>query len=143
MIVVIPCGSKKRDGRHAARDLYVGPYFRAAYRYATSVVSESNVFILSARYGLVRCGDVLQSYELTLGDPGSVTPLRVRDQADALGIITEPDVIVIGGERYVKLVRQVWPRSRAPFGRDGKLLERAGIGYQLQALKRWRGRVPQ
>lgn len=142
MIVVIPCGGKKRDGSHLARDLYTGPYFKAAYRYATSVVPESQVFILSAKYGLVQPGQRLDSYELTLGQPGAVTPTYLRDQARLFAIDNEKDVLVVGGVRYVDLARKVWPWCRAPFGRDGGLLQQATIGYQLEAMKRWHGRVP-
>ena len=142
MIVVISCGGKKLTGRHLARDLYTGPYFKAAYRYALSVAPEARVFILSAKYGLVRTNDLIDSYNLTLGQPGAVASGYVRNQARQLGIDDENDVLVVGGERYVKLCRAIWPTCRAPFGKGGGLLERAGIGYQLQALKRWRGKVP-
>lgn len=140
MIVVISCGAKKQAGRHPAGNLYTGPYFRAAYRWARSVADE-NVYVLSAKYGLVHIGDAIDCYDLTLGQPGCVTASRLREQAFERGILGE-DVVVVGGTRYVELARQVWPSAKAPFGKDGGRFERTGIGYQLQALNQWIGRVP-
>ena len=135
MIVVVSCGAAKRAGRHRACDLYTGQYFRAAYRWATSVTSPSNVYILSAKYGIVNAYDMIDSYDLTLGDPGSVSPNRVREQADQRGIASVSPVMVVGGTRYVIMAQTVWPTARAPFGKGGGLLARAGIGYQIQDRK--------
>lgn len=142
MIIVVSCGAKKRQGKHRACDLYIGPYFLAAYAWASSVASPSSIYILSAKYGLVNAHDEIDSYDLTLGEIGSVTSAQVKAQALQRDIATESLVYVVGGTRYVAITKRVWPSARAPFGKDGGLLRKNGIGYQMQALKQWRGRVP-
>jgi hypothetical protein len=141
-LVVVSCGAAKLTGAHRVSELYTGSYFRAAYRWANSVTPDDHIYVLSAKYGLVPAGDRIESYDLRMGEPGSVTAELVAGQAAARGLL-ELDPVVVGGVRYVTLARQVWPVARAPFGRGGGLLPRADIGYQIQALNRWNGRVPE
>jgi hypothetical protein len=44
------------------------------------------VVVLSALHGLVPLDQVLEPYELRMGQPGSVTPARLAEQARALGL---------------------------------------------------------
>lgn len=141
MIVVISCGASKLPGRHQARNLYTGGYFKQAYAWATSVVEPQNVYILSAKYGLVNALEEIDTYDLTLGQPGAIGVSEVHAQALSKGLLAQ-QVVVVGGTRYVKMARQIWPECQAPFGKDGGLLAKNGIGYQMSALKSWRGRIP-
>lgn len=143
-LVVISCGAAKQAGRHPAHALYTGSYFKASSAWARSVTTTDRIYILSALYGLVPHDQEIDSYNVVMGDPGSVTLAHVLAQADTLGLANEASVYVVGGERYVRIARNVWPRARAPFGKDGGMLKhgKAGIGYQIQALKRWNGRLP-
>lgn len=142
MLVIITCGKVKRSGRHKAGDLYIGAYFRAAYKWATSVAPRGAIYVLSAKYGLVHIDDPIDSYDLTLGQPGSISPGEVRRQAIARSLEHQSDVVVLAGQRYVQLARQVWPDARAPFGKGGGILERATTCRQIGAFTRWHGRVP-
>lgn len=140
MIILISCGARKRDGIHLAKNLYIGPYFKAAYSWAATIVPDEQIFVLSALYGLVPVGTPIASYDLTLGESGCVSSSRLREQAQHLGVEHE-NVVVVGGVRYVELARSVWPNAVAPFGKGGSF-PKTGIGYQLQALKASRGQVP-
>lgn len=123
-IVVIPCGAKKRPGTHRARDLYVGSYFTGCLRYALSIAPESRVFILSGKYGLLRLGDEIESYEMMLGQPGSVALARVKAQAVELGI-RDCAVIAVAGSKYAGMCRAVWKHTITPLAGVG------GFGKQL------------
>ncbi len=91
---VIPCGGGKLDRAAPARDLYTGQMFRHtltnAERLAACDVAEgrgpARVLILSALYGLVELGTVLEPYDLKMGKPGSVTAEQLAEQALRLGI---------------------------------------------------------
>ena len=43
---------KKKDGPAKAKDMYISPLFKGAYRYAHKL-SADKIFILSAKYGLL------------------------------------------------------------------------------------------
>lgn len=134
-LVVIPCGSAKREGFQAwpAGVLYVGSYHRACRAAADRLAADTGarVMILSAWYGLVSLERPLWTYNVTAGDPRAVKPYRIRRQAVAMGVL-DADVTVLAGSRYVRLAREVFPDAAAPL--EGT----RGIGEQLARLKRIR-----
>lgn len=109
MIVIISCGAKKRTTPCAARDLYIGNYFRTALRYALALTAgdEGKVFILSAKWGLLTLDQIVEPYELRMGRPGAIAVEHVRAQADLHGIASA-NIVAVAGDAYVKLCRQVW-----------------------------------
>ena len=134
MIVIIPCGGKKREMPCAAGNLYIGPYFKGCMAYALSKVGPERVFILSAKYGLISPNDRIEPYDLRMGNEGCVTADKVREQAIQRGLLGE-EVTALGGDEYIQVVKQVWPNAATPLTGVG------GIGYQLQWLKANRGRT--
>jgi len=130
LIIIISCGAKKVAGEHKARDLYVGAYFRAQLAYALSRVPAEQVFVLSAKYGLVRLGDELEAYDLRMGEPGSVEPMYVGLQAEEVFKIGGDRVVALGGAGYVHFCRRV-------FGDDIEtpLEGRGGLGQQIAWLR--------
>lgn len=125
-VVVISCGGRKADGPAAAGELYTGSYHRAMRRAADALTRDGGrVLILSARHGLVALDEVLDPYELRLGDPGAVSAERVREQAEALGVADEA-VTVLGGRAYVELAREVWADAEAPLAGSRGICEHLG-----------------
>jgi hypothetical protein len=112
-LAIIPCGARKRQGTHVARELYVGPYFRAALRWAETGRFD-RVLILSAKHGLVDLDDQVESYDLTFGDEGAVTADVVRQQSYLRLAKHCSPVQCVGGAAYRDMVRQVWPRATSP-----------------------------
>src|SRR5262245_34672112 len=126
MMVIVACGAKKLDRAARARDLYVGPYFRACLAYALKIARAKRIWLLSAKHGLVGLNDFIEPYDKKLGAPFSVTEFSLTGQAELLGLLAEK-VTVLGGRRYVSLCRKVWRRElKAPL--EGK----GGIGKQMQ-----------
>ncbi|MFE0773929.1 DUF6884 domain-containing protein [Streptomyces sp. NPDC058861] len=80
---------------------------------------------LSAKYGLLGLQEEIENYDVTLGGEGSVRLEAVREQVEKLGL-ERATVTVLGGEKYVKGVRQIWPDAEAPLT--------GAIGQQLQQL---------
>lgn len=66
-VALISCSKSKRNYPCAARELYApSQLFSLSYQYAKKVADE--VYILSARYGLLAEEDVVAPYDLTLTD---------------------------------------------------------------------------
>ena len=128
-VVVIPCGGAKLQQAAPARELYVGGYHRACRRAADALTAQGGtVVVLSALHGLVPLDQVLEPYELRMGQPGSVTPARLAEQARAMGLDGAREVVALGGAAYTTAARTVWPHASTPLAGLG------GMGYQLQAL---------
>ena len=66
MNVFISCVKSKRKTKAKARDMYISPLFRYSLKYALSLTSENKIYILSAKYGLLKLDEVIDPYELTL-----------------------------------------------------------------------------
>jgi len=128
IIAVVACGSKKIHGVHRARDLYTGAYFRLCLRYALSRFRSERIYILSAKYGLIGIDEKIGSYDIKMGEPGSVTVAKVTAQAMDRGL-SRLMVIAIGGKRYVDICRQVWPLTFSPLKNGGRM------GLQMKWLK--------
>lgn len=127
-LVVIPCAAKKLDRPAPAGELYQGSYHRACRQTADALTADGGtVVVLSALHGLLTLDRVIEPYELRMGDPGTVLPVRLRQQARELGLANAPTVVVLAGAAYVYAARQVWPDASAP-------LTGRGIGRQLQRL---------
>jgi hypothetical protein len=127
-LVVIPCASRKLTVPAPAGELYQGSYHRACRQTADALtVTGGTTVIVSALHGLLPLDRITAPYDLRMGDPGSVTPEQLRDQAQELGLLDAPTVVVLAGALYVTAARTVWPHASAP-------LTGRGIGRQLQRL---------
>ena len=127
-IVVIPCGARKLTQPAQAQSMYTGSYHRMCKRYARSLTTPDNIYILSAKYGLLKMTDMIEPYSLTLGQPGCVTPLHIKQQAVELEISDRP-CIAVGGKKYTDLCRHVWRDCVTPLQGKG------GNGRQMQWMK--------
>jgi hypothetical protein len=65
-LVVVGCGAAKQGVPSPARELYVGPLFKAAREYAEA--SGDAWVIMSAKYGLVQPDHVIAPYDLRIED---------------------------------------------------------------------------
>ena len=130
-VVLVACGALKLPHLAPAAVLYTGQHFRAALSAARSLAPDERVFILSARYGLVRLGDVIAPYDLTIGQPGAIRAEHITEQARQMRLDHERRVVVLAPARYAALCRRTWPNIETP-------LAGLGIGYQRGALARIR-----
>lgn len=130
-VVIVPCGSRKCPGLVRAAEKYTGPYARSA-RLAGEALARrtgARIITLSARYGLLEDDDLVDDYDLTMGQVGSVTAGRIAEQAARLGI-TDSLVTVIAGKAYADVVSAVWPHAvRALDGCTSYGNQRARMGH--------------
>ena len=64
-IVLISCVSKKLSHKSKAQELYISPLFRKNIQYAKSL-NPDKIFILSAKYGLIKLEEEIEPYNKTL-----------------------------------------------------------------------------
>ncbi len=65
IVALIACTKKKRQGTFEAKYLYdESPLFRKSYQYAKQITDK--IYILSAKYGLLKDSDVISTYDETL-----------------------------------------------------------------------------
>jgi len=63
-VCLISCGSKKREGKHPAKDLYIGNYFAASRKYAEKKCHA--YYIISGLHGLLGKDQEVEKYEYSL-----------------------------------------------------------------------------
>ncbi len=105
VIALVGCVKSKQAGRHEARDLYDSALFKCSRAYAEA--NSDEWFILSAKYGLVRPEEQIDSYEDTLIGK---TPMakqewarRVHKKMQDLGLDDPENTVLWLAGRDVKL----------------------------------------
>ena len=129
-IVVAQCTGSKRDGTHAARDLYdESAYFRKQRAYAETA---DKWFIQSAKYGLLEPDESVESYDThakELEDPEAWAEAIANHLDSEVG---KPAVVeLLGGKRYAD------PLTPALEARGFDVVEPfrgLGIGERMAAL---------
>jgi len=130
-IVLISCVSQKLAQRAEVKDLYVSTLFKLNLKYAKKLAPDE-IFILSAKYGLLSLEEEIDPYEQTLNTMPALEVKqwadKVLDQIRAKCSIDETTFIFLAGERYRKYL--------LPHMKDVQIpLKGLGIGRQLQKLK--------
>lgn len=126
-VVVIPCSGPKLDHAAPAGELYTGSLHTHARRTADALtVHGGTVLVLSALHGFLPLDQVIEPYDHTWKEAGSVTVEELYAQAAALGL-TGADVVLLTPDQYTQRAAAVWPRARTP-------LAHLGIGRQRGRL---------
>jgi cytoplasmic iron level regulating protein YaaA (DUF328/UPF0246 family) len=107
-IVLISCVKQKVETPEpiAAKDLYTSSLFTKAYAYALKL-NPDRIFILSAKYGLLRPTDKIAYYNETLNDKKAseikIWSQRVREQLMIEGVdLANDEIYVMAGTKYHK-----------------------------------------
>jgi hypothetical protein len=129
-IVLISCVSLKRPHKCKARDLYISALFRKNLQYALKL-APAQVFILSAKYGLVGLDDEIEPYDLTLN---TMSVLEVKQWAQGVlrqlsekADLEQDQFVFLAGAKYRKYLIPHLPHTQVP-------LEGLRIGEQLKRL---------
>lgn len=130
-IVLISCVSQKLPHRAKAKDLYVSTFFKLNVKYANSL-SPDEIYILSAKYGLLALENKIEPYEQTLNnmrtDEIKEWANRVLQQLKLVASLEETEFIFLAGDKYRKYLLPHIKNATVP-------LEGLRIGEQLQRLK--------
>lgn len=131
-IVLISCVKTKLDHTAKAEDLYISDLFVKNLAYAKKLRPD-HIFILSAKYGVLKLNDRIAPYEKTLNQ----MPVHER-RAWASGVISDlskyanleqDEFIILAGEKYREFLLPHMSNYEIPF-------EGLSFGNQLKALKK-------
>lgn len=136
-LLVISCSGRKHPGPARAVDLYDGPAFKVLHK----AKSRTPVAVLSAKYGIVAGGDLLETYDRKMDEH------RAREFCESKKYLAAArsavgrlegwpfaEVFCYGGALYRRVVRAYadegvfGPKARVSYS-DGR------IGEQLHQLK--------
>ncbi len=130
-IVLISCASKKLAYSARAKDLYISTLFKLNLRYARKLKPQ-NIFILSAKYGLLGLDTVIAPYDKSLN---KMSTLEVSGWAEKVIIqlsqyadTAADNIVFLAGEKYRKYLIQYINHYSVP-------MQGLGIGKQLRYLK--------
>ncbi|WP_083499358.1 DUF6884 domain-containing protein [Thioalkalivibrio nitratireducens] len=130
-IVLISCVSQKLPHRAKARDLYVSTLFKLNLKYANSL-SPNEIYVLSAKHGLLELERELEPYEQTLNNMRTADikewANNVLRQFRSVASLEEAEFIFLAGDKYRKYLLPHIKNAVVP-------LEGLRIGEQLQRLK--------
>lgn len=130
-IVLISCVSQKLSHSAAAEFLYTSPLFRLNLSYAKKLQPDAN-YILSAKYGLVELGYLIDPYDVTLNDMSRSQARewaqRVLGQLRLRSDLAKDHFILLAGDRYRRDLLPHLQSYEVP-------LEGLTIGRQLQRLR--------
>ncbi|MFQ6047949.1 MAG: DUF6884 domain-containing protein [Phycisphaerae bacterium] len=134
VICLVSCVSKKKVGRHLARDIYDSPWFKKARAFAEQHCDAW--FILSAQHGLLRPDAVIEHYDKSLNRMSSHERRRwaARVLKSLYRILNREDcVLILAGKRYREFLL---PEIAKRCARVTVPMERMRVGEQLQWLER-------
>ncbi len=130
-IVLISCVSKKSSAKTQVEDMYQSPLFKYNLKYAKSLTPDK-IFILSAKYGLLRLEEEIEPYEETLNNKNLKEiedwSQKVLEKLGALVSLENDEFIFLAGEKYRRFLLPKMKNYKIP-------LEGLGIGKQLGWLK--------
>jgi hypothetical protein len=103
MVALIACASRKLNRAAPARDLYRSPLFRLSMRYAEAQGADQ-IFILSAKHGLLDAATVIEPYNLSLNKMSLSDVRRWAERVIAdLSKVVDLDksrFLILAGQRY-------------------------------------------
>lgn len=127
-LALISCGKAKRQGTHKAQDLYIGSYFKKTLSYAKKQCDE--VYILSAKYGLLTLDQIVTSYELKITQMSkkqrNLWGVGVAKQLRAKYIHQE-DIYIYAGRAYYEPLLPFLSHTTIMF-------EGLSMGYRMQVM---------
>ena len=129
-VTLISCVSKKLNFKSEAQDLYQSPLFKKNLAYAKKINSDE-IYILSAKYGLLKLNDKIEPYDKTLNKM-SVSEKKkwsneVYQELQKSEVINNTNFIFLAGENYRKYLVEKLAHYEVP-------MKGLQIGKQLQFL---------
>ena len=131
-IILISCVKEKQKHEAKAKALYISDLFKKSYKYA-QLLTPDNIFILSAKYGLLDPEQIIEPYNETLNTKSSdeirewskkvITALKGKIDLD------ETVVIILAGKKYYKYLLPYISNYKLPLGT-------LSLGPRLSFLKK-------
>jgi hypothetical protein len=137
-LCVVSCGKRKIWDKHPnlgtqkARDVYTGTFSRKCQEYAKAFYPKSWC-ILSAKYGFVFPDDLIPGpYNVTFykKETNPLSAEQLAQQAHQLHLDECDRIIVLGGQRYVKMIQQIFTGKEIVKPLAGA----RGMGYMMKKI---------
>jgi hypothetical protein len=142
MKIILGCGVEKGRVAAPAWQLYTGSLFVLAVGWARSIVPLRSIYILSAKYGLIRSLDVIAPYEARMGTSSQIiTAPEVAQQVVDLGLDRERPLLVNLGEPYREILEPALPEFERLI--DHMNLPDNRYGYQKGWFKNHHRKLPE
>lgn len=129
-IVLISCVSKKLERKSTAESLYISSLFKKNLTYAKSL-NPNEIYILSAKYGLLKLTDEIEPYDKTLNNMRSNDikewSKTVLNQLKSVSDLQNDEFTFLAGEKYRKFLIPELSKVKIP-------MKGLKIGKQLQWL---------
>lgn len=104
-IILIPCCKNKRQTPCRAEEMYIGQLFKARLKYAKQL-NPDEIFILSAKYGLLTCDEIIEPYNVTLKDFSKEKKIEwsmnVLDKLKSFCSTTDDKFIILASNFYIE-----------------------------------------
>jgi hypothetical protein len=145
-LVIIPCGGAKLSEAAPAAELYIGSMFADTLRTARTMTSDENIRILSAKHGLIKLDEIIEPYDVKMGDAASVSMDELRSQITELHenySHFDYRIHTLLPRRYYEALWAAVHTGKRPaaFKVWNHFDGCAGIGYQKAALKNLRNGI--
>ena len=129
-IVLISCVSKKLDKKSTAESIYTSSLFKKNLKYAKSL-KPNEIYILSAKHGLLKLTDEIEPYDKTLNNMRSNDikewSKTVVNQLKSVADLKNDEFTFLAGEKYRKFLIPELSKIKIP-------MKGLKIGQQLQWL---------
>jgi len=130
VVTLISCVSEKLDHKSKAEDLYQSSLFKKSLAYAKKIKSDE-IYILSAKYGLLKLEDYIEPYNETLNSKSTAERKKwsneIFKKIKELEKIETTKFVFLAGENYRKYLLEKLPHYEIP-------MQGLPIGKQLQFL---------
>ena len=130
-VVLISCVSKKENKVCSAEKMYISPLYKMNLKYA-KLFNPDDIFILSAKYGLLELNREIEPYNETLNDKGKREVEKwaeeVYKQLSEKFDINNTQFIFLASDKYRKYLLPKLKHYEIP-------MNGLTIGKQLQFLK--------
>ncbi|MCW6681599.1 peroxide stress protein YaaA [Aerococcaceae bacterium NML160702] len=129
MIAFIGCCKTKKDHACTALEMYQGHIFKKSYMYVKKKYPNAKVYILSAKYGLLKLDEEIEPYELTLNTFRDAEiknwSKRVYKQLCREEISFDSEAVFLCGVEYYKYLQRLFETTTIPMKglRMGKRLQ--------------------
>jgi len=135
-ICLISCVKSKHDGPCKAGELYTGQLYNGHLKYAKSLgFKEDEIYILSAKHGLIPYDKVIEKYEKTLNNmktsEKNIWAKKVLKEITTEFDIQKTEFTILAGKNYYENLEPFLPNVNLP-----KELKGLPIGKRVQMLKR-------
>jgi hypothetical protein len=110
-IVLLMCGKNKLCRKAKAKDLYNSCRFQKSLLYAKTITDYSNIYVLSAKHGLLRLEQEIEPYNKSISEMSKLE----KEQWASMVIASLSEISDIKKDKYIFLTNNDYSETIIPF----------------------------